>query len=65
MTRSEMIHSTALEIWRRFVGIPVTEPYDKELEWLMEKLEDVENFCDANPKQPTKSLTEAVRSVIK
>ena len=37
-TDEEVISYRARQIWRRFVGIPITEPYTAEFQWLLDLL---------------------------
>lgn len=48
--QDEEIAYRARQIWRRFVGIPITEPYDKEFQWLVDLL--------SGKEAPKRSLTE-------
>ncbi len=52
-TDEEVIAYRACQIWRRFVGIPITEPYTAEFQWLLDLL--------SGNEAPKKTLTEAVQ----
>ena len=52
-TDEEVIAYRARQIWRRFVGIPITEPYTAEFQWLLDLL--------SGNEAPKKTLTEAVQ----
>ena len=52
-TDEEVISYRARQIWRRFVGIPITEPYTAEFQWLLDLL--------SGNEAPKKTLTEAVQ----
>lgn len=49
----EIVNTAAREIWSRFVGIPITEPYDKEFEWLCARLRQVEIETDKESARNT------------
>ena len=49
----------ARDVWARFVGIPITEPYDAEFEWLEDRMLDLKNEL-AGPR-PKISVAEAVK----
>jgi hypothetical protein len=51
----------AREIWARFVGIPITEPYDAEFEWLEDRLLQLKDEC--NPNQIKRSLGDVCREL--
>jgi hypothetical protein len=53
-TDEEVISYRARQIWRRFVGIPITEPYTAEFQWLLDLL--------SGNEAPKKTLTEAVQA---
>ena len=51
----------AKEIWRRFVGIPITEPYDAEFEWLEDRLLDLKG--ELHPAEMKRNLSEVCREL--
>ena len=53
-TDEEVIAYRARQIWHRFVGIPITEPYTAEFQWLLDLL--------SGNEAPKKTLTEAVQA---
>ncbi len=52
----------AREVWARFVGIPVTEPYDDEFEWLLKRLLDLKDELGGN--LPKRNLSEVCRELM-
>lgn len=45
-----------MRIWNRFTGIPLTDPYTAEYEWLEDQLLDLKDELSGN--QPKRTLTE-------
>ena len=52
----------AREIWARFVGIPITKPYDAEFEWLEDRLLNLRDEC--HPQQVKRNLSEVCRELM-
>lgn len=51
----------ALQIWARFVGIPITEPYTDEFEWLENRLLDLKDEIAGTTTK--RSLTEVCQEL--
>jgi hypothetical protein len=61
MTYQHPCRKAARDIWARFVGIPITEPYDSEFEWLEDRLLDLKDELSGNPKK--RSLTDVCKEL--